>query len=197
MYEVFDDEATAIKSFQVKRVRCHCPTCGGLAQPGLHDELRWPPQNCETCNSQFTVYSRADHRGQAHVTSIRIWTYANEYFHLTPGSPFIIQVVGRLDLFSSSRLTRVWQSLPLSPRVVFDLSETSEVDNAGANAIIDLAANCKHASGVLSIEGCSAEVTRMFPLGVPVCRDRVLVRKALEGGSSISTWLVTTKAFEM
>jgi hypothetical protein len=59
----------------------------------------------------FTVTSSHPSREEVLIKGVRIQTYRDEYFEILSGPPVTVQVVGRLDLFSSSALKKVWQAI--------------------------------------------------------------------------------------
>jgi len=79
-----------------------------------------------------------------------------------------VKVVGRLDLFSSPALRKVWQILPLPRLVAFDLSGATEVDEEGRNALLALLdGQEKDARVTVSLEGLGSDGVGMFPGGPP------------------------------
>jgi anti-sigma B factor antagonist len=111
IFDVFENEAAALESFGSPLWRCHCPVCGHLTGPPLMNQDSWPPQACSRCNSMFTVTSSHPSREEVLIKGVRIQTYRDEYFEILSGPPVTVQVVGRLDLFSSSALKKVWQAI--------------------------------------------------------------------------------------
>jgi anti-anti-sigma regulatory factor len=169
VFDVKDNESAALKAFGAPPLRCCCPLCGQASGPSMMDApwVIWPPQGCRNarCEATFAVVSSRI-RGQALVQTLRIQTYKNEYFELLSGSPFTVKIVGRLDLFSCPALKKIWQAIPQPRRVLFDLSATTEIDEAGREALVDLMAKRENdARAVVSLENLSSQEVNTFPSG--------------------------------
>ena len=169
VFDVKDNESAALKAFGAPPLRCCCPLCGQASGPSMMDApwVIWPPQGCRNarCEATFAVVSSRI-RGQALVQTLRIQTYKNEYFELLSGSPFTVKIVGRLDLFSCPALKKIWQAIPQPRRVLFDLSATTEIDEAGREALVDLIAKRENdARAVVSLENLSSQEVNTFPSG--------------------------------
>jgi anti-sigma B factor antagonist len=167
VFDVKDNESAAVEAFNAPPLHCCCPLCGQASGPPVMDTswVRWPPQTCRNarCEATFTVVSTRI-RDQAVVKTVRIQTYENEYFELLSGPPLTVKIVGRLDLFSSPALKKVWQAIPLPRRVLFDLSATTEIDDAGREGLADLIAKQENdARAVVVLEGLSSEQISRFP----------------------------------
>jgi anti-sigma B factor antagonist len=50
VYEVFEDEALAIRSLEDSPLHCLCPICGSRSSPALLDGKSWPTQTCGDFN---------------------------------------------------------------------------------------------------------------------------------------------------
>jgi len=163
--DVYDDESKALESFESPPLRCCCPLCGEASGPPALGApwIVWPPQACRNsrCEATFTVFST---RTQGQAKTVRIQTYKDEYCELQSGPPFIVKVVGRLDLFSSPALKKAWQAIPRPRRVLFDLSATTEIDDAGREALAEVFAKRENdARAVVVLEGLSSEQVNRFP----------------------------------
>jgi hypothetical protein len=134
------------------------------------------------------VVSSRNH-SQAIVRTVRIQSYKDEYFELQSGQPFTVKIVGRLDLFSSSALKKSWQALPVPRRVIFDLSRTTEIDEAGREALVDLLAKQeKDSKAVVSLEGLGAEQMGELPGGPPFYQNKATALAALGDVSDAPPW---------
>lgn len=182
-FDVFAEESKALASFSGPELRCCCPLCGAASGPPVPDG-EWsfcPSEVCRNaeCEAEFTVASSRD-KGQALVKSVRIQTYMFEYVELLSGPPFTIKIVGRLNLFSSPALKRVWQGLPVPRRVIFDMCGTTEIDEAGREALLDLLAKReKDARAVVSLEGLRSEQVSQFPTEPPFYQSKAAALAAL------------------
>ena len=183
IFDVYEDESKALKSFSGPELYCCCPLCGYASGPPALGGgfITWPPQLCRNarCEAKFTTYS-SQSENQARVESVRIQTYRDEYFELLAGSPFTLKIVGRLDLFSSPALKKAWQAIPLPRRVLFDLSGTTEIDDAGREALVDLLAKRENdARAVVSLESLGSQQVSTFPSGSYFYQTRTTALAAL------------------
>jgi anti-sigma B factor antagonist len=192
--DVQDDENIAVESFRGPALRCCCPICGYASGPPIPGVglVIWPPQLCRNarCEIKFTaVFSGS--KDQARVNDVRIQTYKDEYLELLSGPPFTVKIVGRLDLFSSPALKKVWQGLPLPRRVMVDLSAATEIDEAGREALVDLLAKReKDAKAVVSLEGLGSKQVGQFPTEPPFYRNKATALAALGDVSDAPPLLV-------
>lgn len=182
-FDVYDNEKKAIESFGAPELRCCCPLCGEASGPPVvaTPRIYWPPQGCRNtrCEATFVAVSPRSER-QAIARNVRIQTYKDEHFELLSGPPFIVKIVGRLDLFSSSALKKSWQAIPVPRRILFDLSATTEIADAGRDALLDLLAKQeKGARTVVSLEGLDSAQGRTLPSGSPFYRTKELALAAL------------------
>jgi hypothetical protein len=158
IFETFDNEADAVKSFYTVPPYCLCPVCGQRSEAPLRGGVHSATQRCSTCDCQFTIDSSTQTGKQVLVESCRIPTYQHEYFEIVSGAPFTVQIVGRLSLFSSSALKDVWRVLPAPRRVVFDLQQATEITSEGWDALAALLARKKKDDrAAVCIEGLSPE----------------------------------------
>ena len=190
LYTVFDvcaNETQAVESFALPELRCCCPVCGSPAGEPALDVGRavWPPQVCRNarCEARFTVVS-SESKSQALVKSARIQTFANEYVELLPGPPITMKIVGRLVRFSAPALKKAWQAIPVPRRVIVDMCGTTEIDEAGREALLDLLSKReKDARAVVCLEGLDSEQVGMFPGGPPFYQNKAT---ALAGLGDVS-----------
>lgn len=183
LFDVYSDERKAVESFNHSELHCRCPLCGSPSGPPVLTGrwIHWPPQACRNarCEATFTVAS-SQNQGQTLVKSVRIQTYKDEYFELLSGPPFAVKILGRLDIFSSPALKKLWQVLPLPRRVVFDLSGATEVDDAGRDALLALVRSReKDARVMISLEGLGSSEVEMFPDELPFYQDKATALSAL------------------
>ena len=193
IYDVFDTEASALKSFQSSPLRCRCPVCGCPSGPPLVDGVSWPPQTCSSpgCHSRFTVAFTQTLQEEVAVKNVLIQTYKDEYFQILPGRPFVLEIVGRLDLFASSALKRAWQSLPAPQKVLVDMRLATEIDEAGRGALLGFLAKVeKGAEVVISLEGLDSQQMDSFPAVPPFYENKSAALAALEDLSDVTIWTV-------
>ena len=195
VYEVFDDEKIALASFGSHPMRCKCPLCGAPSgPPNVNRTLGWSPQVCTNsrCECKFNIDSSASTKGEELVKSIRVQSYIDEYAEILPGSPYVIRIVGRLNLFSSSALQRAWSALPKPRRVMIDMREATEVDAAGRRALLALLAGLEaDARVVVSLEGLALEQVSAFPCAPPFYAKEASALAALGDISSVRSWPVS------
>jgi anti-sigma B factor antagonist len=193
VFEVFESEEEAVRSFGVSTMCCLCPVCQHPSQPSLLDERleRWPTQTCGNCLSRFEARFSADSHDQAQVESLCLATYENEYLQILPGPPLTLQVVGRLDLFSAAALRKAWRALPTPRRVLFDIRQATEISDAGRDALLALLANSEEeARATISLEGLGQEMIKTFAIDPPVYSERATALAALGDVSDMPAWTI-------
>lgn len=192
VYEIYADEVAGLRSFEVRATYCLCPLCKSPSQPTLLDEREpWPPQSCSNCGCEFEVQSAQGTPGQVAVVSLRLETEYGwrQYIQVIPGRPFRIEILGRLDLFSSSTLKKVWKALPTPRRVLFDLHRTTEISDAGRDVLLALPTGSEDTRAAVSLEGLRPEQIKAFQIKPPVCSARAEALAALGRISETPTWI--------
>jgi len=191
VYEVFDDEASAIRSFQAPLLRCYCPVCRSLAKPQFCRKDDSQVHSCGKCDSQFSVsYSQPPQR-QLLVMRLLMQTYRAEYVEVSCGAAFTVSIVGRLDLFSFPTLSRIWASIPTPRKVLIDLRRTSEIDSSVANALLPLVEGGKgDGKAVISVEGLAKNYLGLFQVLPPIYTSRGEALAAIEGIGDARPWTV-------
>jgi anti-sigma B factor antagonist len=192
VFEVLDSEEEVLKLFGVFPLYCLCPVCKRPSRPALLDERGWwGPQACHNCGARFELEPRRYAQEEPVVRSLRLETFENEYVQVLAGAPFTIEVVGRLEAFSSTALDKAWRVLPQPRRVLFDLRASTEISNAGGDALLALLANReKEASATVSVEGLSDKQRQALPISPPVYFDRAGALAALGDVSDTPAWRV-------
>jgi len=194
LFDVFQKEEEALRSFEASPMYCLCPVCKHPSQPSVFDKREWwswPPQACGSCASRFELQSSQPSRDQAVVKSVRLQTYENEYLNVLSGSPFTIEIVGRLNLFASSALERAWKALPTPRRILFDLQRATEISDAGRNTLLALLANSeKDTKATIAVEGLDQQQMRAFPIEPPVYSSRAGALAALGDVSDTPAWRI-------
>jgi|SRR5271157_2825196 len=185
LYEVFDDELVALRSFGFS-LHCQCPSCGSLCGPPWVSATRpiWDEQTCSRCDARFTVETKEQivqkgRRKHRHYTTtidnLRVPTYEKEYFQVSSGPPYTVQTVGRLNLFTSSAFDNVWRAIPSPRRVIFDLSPATDIDAPGWQALLMFLEKKELiARAVISLENVNEALTA----GLLPAKDVYLHRKA-------------------
>jgi anti-sigma B factor antagonist len=187
--EVFVDEDEAIKSFEFPRFRGRCPVCGNLVLLVRREGGIWTPALCDKCDAGFSVVAAAGVTEEVFITSLRIQTYMDEYLEILPGSPFTLNIIGRLDLFSSSAVTKAWGLLPSPRKVILDLGG-AEIDGDGLETLIALSTHTKDDEKLAVPLDSVFRQTDIFPAGPPFYRSRAAALEALGSLRSPSRWPV-------
>jgi anti-sigma B factor antagonist len=201
VFDVRDDESSALAGFSVTSLYCCCPLCGETSGPPVIASrfTIWAPQACRNrrCEATFTAVTTKVPANTV-ATSMRIQTYKDEHFDVVSGHPFTVKIVGRLDLFSSAALSKSWQVLPYPRRVLFDLSKATEIDDAGWEALVTLLKKGERdAKAAVSLQDLSAEQVSMYSVEPPFYRDNATALAALGDVSdtpSIQVKVVTAQS---
>jgi anti-sigma B factor antagonist len=200
VFDVFDDEVAAVKSFPaqdgIRSLRCRCPVCGFWSRPPLDSSAGWLPQTCMGCGSQFAVEpSHKSPQDTLVARTIRIESYLQEYCHLLCGPPFIIEIHGRLTMFSDYAVKKAWNLVPQPRRVMFDLRGVTGLESGGRKALVELVNGCKDDSKVtVSLEGLARALADEFP-GPPFYQQRAVALAALGDVSDTPALLVSVGEF--
>jgi anti-sigma B factor antagonist len=155
MFEVFEDEARAIRYLESCPLHCLCPICGALSSPPLLDASSWLPQTCRdsNCGAWFTLGPDARNPAVDLIERAQITTYPDEYFEIVGGAPFKIIIAGRLNLFTSPGLSKLWRALP-ARIALFDLHLVTEITPEGRDVLLRLIAQPgKDEGAAISIQG--------------------------------------------
>lgn len=189
----FKTEAETIRSVQLGGSQCICPGCGSLARAERSEESRWRPLRCQNCGAVITI-TPIFNPLSASVQSLQFGTYMYEECRVVTGRPMVIQVVGRLDIFSSPALRKCWNAARPVGDVLFDLSQLTEVDDVGLETLTSLVRieEGTHRPVVL-LEGLSSEMLSLFPAAPPFYLRRVDALEALGCSSEMKETVWTTK----
>lgn len=96
-------------------------------------------QTCTSCRSQTKLILEQEVKTASRVSidHIRIPTYRGEYVVVIPGTPRVVKVMGRLDLFALNFVKRAAFTVR---RAVFDLTAAQEISERAAQALLDVSA---------------------------------------------------------
>ncbi len=185
--DVFDSEETAIRSFRPGLRYCHCPFCLRRTTPPSSDfRGRWDEQSCPACNCKFMAVCWPESSPEAFVTHVQIQTYPDEYLEVVPGSPDTVRVQGRLNLFSSFALKKIWQAMPRARRIAFVLDQNTEIDTGGLDALLTMIGDRgEDEDAAISVEGLLA--TPAFPSGARVYPEKAAALAAVRKGTRTAT----------
>jgi anti-anti-sigma factor len=153
-----------------------CPVnpCGGrTAVP--RGGMRNPEDflSCPQCRAQFRVGPwppTGPPPTIVTVLALRLMTYVGEHIDAIPGLPSFLSLSGRLDLFASEVLEKIWLNLPPPRRVVVDLRAATEVSDPGALALLRMCQD-KDNRAALLVDASKPEQARALSCGT-VCQTR-------------------------
>jgi anti-anti-sigma regulatory factor len=196
LYTIFDvcfDEESAIDAFRLNRFLCQCPICGAFATtPGLPGTGPWPAQSCGRCRLHFVV-SASDSGREVEVRSLTLQTFLGEQIELLTDPFFRVTVVGRLDLFSLSTLTKLSRKIPDGQKVLVDLSRVTDVEDEGWKALyLLLSSGTERIEAAVSVENIPSPILAGRTITPPFYSELVAARKALGKESSVQPWRVRT-----
>jgi anti-sigma B factor antagonist len=193
-----DSEEEAIREvkaiFDVK-LRCACPLygCNGWAPVQTLDETEF---KCVRCKSEFTISHPVGSESQASLKIVRLLKqYVQDGLEtnvsLMSGPPFIIELVGRLELFSFNFLKKAWLGIRPPRRAIFDLSQASgHISDKGRQALLDLFSNAGLDKAAILMEGCSQGDIEAFPPASPIHQKKDAAFASLGDISSVPPWIV-------
>jgi anti-sigma B factor antagonist len=165
VFDTYESVDEAVNSFAAESKHISCPVhgCANLI-PVSHLETL----TCTTCGAELRMRpSPSGESNQVSIGSLGLPTYETEYIRIDPGSPTIIRIVGRLDLFASEVLERAWLTIPLPRRVIFRVDMTHEVSPAGMQKLCILCANRNEDSASVILISSKHQMAA-FPSGSPV-----------------------------
>jgi anti-sigma B factor antagonist len=200
-FEVHNDEAQAVRSFNGQSgtvsLRCRCPVCGFWSTPPLDSSAGWLPQTCMGCRSQFAVEPSHNSPADSVVAkTIRVESYQQEYCHLLCGASFIIEIHGRLTMFSHNAVLKIWNLVPKPRKVMFDLRGVTELESGGHKALVELVNGGKDDSrATISIEGLARAYADTLPDSPPFYRERTAALAALGDVSDTPALLISVGEF--
>lgn len=152
-FEVFGDRDSAIRALREHILLIPCPVraCRGRARVYCRAaDLDRARPTCPECGARLvlSVYPEPDSgREMFCVAELAIPTYEKEWVRILParrtrgvppGGPFRIEIEGRLDLFAADSLKTAWLTIPPPRCMVFDLRKTTELTEAGIDALLSL-----------------------------------------------------------
>ena len=196
LFESFNDEATAIRSFRGGFRYVHCPLCGRFRTgPPVENQSEFGPQKCILCDVEFLVERLAGQAGTVCVRRLRVPTYFDEYLQISTGKHYRMEVVGRLNRFSFSFLRAVWRKLPAPRRVLLVLGDATDLEDNAAAVVGDFAADhSRDDRAVIVLAGRHADWATAFWPVLPVSTDEAVALKSFSGLSEAPPW--TIRVFE-
>ena len=195
VFEIYDDESVALRSFEFSRYAV-CPSCRNVCTPPSFDKY-WSVferQTCITCNARFDL--GCENESSQRVMTVRLFraeTYQQEYFEVVPGPPYEATLVGRLNLFSTSAVDKVWRAVPSPRRVLFNLGSATEIDAPGWEALLAfLDKKESSAKAVIVIRRSNNSLISSFREASYVYSDKQTALAAIGDLSDTPLWLCET-----
>jgi anti-sigma B factor antagonist len=197
VYETFGGESAALRSFQpgLSLLYCTCPVCHRRADSMAEDDCDLTSQICPVCGAGFTIDPPIRGSASVPVRNARIESFLDEYFEIVSGPPFMVKVIGRLNLFTTFALQKAWNAVPTPRRMVFDLAQATEVDDEGRRALLALLETMGEEStrATVSVEGLAREHAEAFPAEPPFYSNRGEAVAALGDISDTPKWCVSVE----
>jgi anti-sigma B factor antagonist len=157
--EPFNSVDEALVDLGTIRVQTTCPRCGPDSWMRLAETYEY--QCCPVCAMQFKVTYVVPFLGElraAHVPAFRLPTYDGESVDVIVGTPSILVINGRLDLFASETVEQAIALLP-RPRQVVCKPGTPDITPSGFDALLRLCHASRDDSRLaISIEGLPSAV---------------------------------------
>lgn len=180
VFEVFDDEAAAVESFNRPTFSFDCPVCRSRVRAYDRDGMVNREIECGICDLEFALAPVMPGSDRLGISALKLRSYYSEGVTLSAGQPFELRIAGRLDLFSSLPLKKVWRVIPAPCRLLIDLRLVTQIEPAGRDALLSLIAESGSAAKIaLSLAGLSAENRAGFPIQPPFFESLDLALEAL------------------
>ncbi len=142
VFDVYDDVGGALSALSVPHRSFECPVEGCKNRITLpYGPAGSSSVLCPACETRFEItLSPGDSSNSVDgvIGSFSIPTYQKEYIRTTLGSPTVIEINGRLDLFACDILRKAWQTIPPPRRVIFDISQATEISQRGLEVLHEL-----------------------------------------------------------
>jgi anti-sigma B factor antagonist len=155
-------------------VSCPVHGCSGKVPTDLN-RVWAEEQRCPECGGLFRVAPidvPESGEATAPATLLRLPTYDQEHLEVRLEEAFVIELVGRLDLFASELLQKAWRSLPLPRRALLDLRRTTELSPKGVAALLELCTPTEEGRVVILLRTGDAEQRAAFADNAALYDDR-------------------------
>jgi anti-sigma B factor antagonist len=130
VYEVYSTIEEAVSGARTGTSRFICPVSGCDAWSPFDNRVDDQYHRCRRCGAKARFNSAV-----ASIAEVRIPTYRGEYVAVFAGTPGVIDIVGRLDLFAANALKKAaWTAFA----AVFDLTRTTEITERGRASLLRL-----------------------------------------------------------
>jgi anti-sigma B factor antagonist len=168
VFDVYDEEAAAVRSFGRPGYHFQCPVCQNQVLAYLRESPSETTHTCGRCEGVFALSDPDPATGLTAVGTLSLGSYAGESLTLLCRAPFELVFTGRLTLFSSRSLKKLWGAVPGPRRLLVDLSGMTECEDSGRDALLSLLAGSGAKSKVaVSLAGLSGALRKGFPTEPP------------------------------
>jgi anti-sigma B factor antagonist len=176
VFDVFDNEAAAVRFLETASKHWTCPLCYHRSSPQPAETASREDQTCTNtnCGARFSLIRPVEAEQEGYIERVRLSTYPDESFEIVSGDPFRLRIVGRLNLFTSSRLEQLWRALVWNVwTLLVDLRSVTEMSAEGQAELVRLLSAYKNVfqGAAISLEGLRQECNCRFPSTAPVYPD--------------------------
>jgi anti-sigma B factor antagonist len=138
LFKSYEKEQQALQAMaEVCDLTCPIPGCPGAILGAGWIQSWW--EQCPECATFFSTEDLPRGAGEGIVRHVLLKTYPEEEVHLFAETPFTIRIEGRLDLFASEAVARLWRASPAPRRVLIDASRLTELSEPGLSALLEFA----------------------------------------------------------
>jgi len=143
VFQAFPSVEQALSSDRSFRL-VYCPVAGCNTWTPVSNG---PQQVCMHCASEIEVAlgQSGDSNEQGERSRLRIPSYVDEYVSIVPGTPCVLQIPRRFDLFANNALQKAlntvgWNSYSRTYQLaaIVDLTELQELSEAGTAALVQM-----------------------------------------------------------
>jgi anti-sigma B factor antagonist len=162
-------------------IACPLPGCPGRARTSTALAGKELQLDCPECKARFSLSLPAAlpwGETEVRVSDIYVETYPRqkaddpaEYMELRAGPTPTLKVVGRLDLFASAVLERLWRAAPPPRHLVLDFTHSGECTERGVDVLGSLLAGDDGGKAVVLAAGDSPLASCGLPGNVAVAPD--------------------------
>ena len=186
----FSIEASLEKALAALRwsleVECPIAGCDGTSlshEPSI--TVQGGVLRCRSCGCQFWVAAfqfSANGEARAEVLWFVNPTYEQEQIRVNFGVIVVLEVVGRLDLFTSEAMVDAWRSLPQSCRGMLDLRAATELSEPGLCLVAEhVGTHTAHDRIVVLVDQVRFSRTRAIISNIRVTTDHDEAMSTLRG----------------
>jgi anti-sigma B factor antagonist len=194
VYELANSVEEALTYMDSDRAFMSCPINYCLGRMFYNGPSASETYTCPNCAAQICL-TEPPGKYSVPVLYIDFPTYEGEYVRLIPGSPYLIEPVGRLDLFASKSLEKAWYTIKYQRRVIFGLGKTTELTSAGVQSLSRFCgynddSYFRHKS-LISIEGLPENQLSILPSNLPIYKTQKAAEEELNKDASSPSSLLS------